>query len=264
MKWPATLTFIRHGESTYNAAKKLKRESQAYQEFRSRFDQEFARAKNVDWPSAELREMAESIWKEFRPVHGDYETPLTDEGHYQAEATGKQLESLIPVPDVIYVSPYLRTQQTLEGLKKGDKDLIRIKSIVEERIREQEYGLAVIYSDWRIYQTLNPAQALLLKLGSEYEYRFLNGESKADVRDRVRSFLTTVTREHADQNVLVVSHHLTLLSLRANLERWDREYFIQTDRTDAPINCGVTVYWGNPRQGKDGKLILDVYNKKLY
>lgn len=104
----------------------------------------------------------------------------------------------------------------------------------------------------------------MFKLEGDYEYRFLNGENKADVRDRVRSFLTTLIRENAGQNVLVVSHHLTLLSLRSNLERWGREKFIETDRNDKPINCGVTIYRGNSEQGNDGKLILEGYNQKLY
>jgi broad specificity phosphatase PhoE len=107
-------------------------------------------------------------------------------------------------------------------------------------------------------------QGLLYKLQGDYEYRFLNGENKADVRDRSRSFLSTLIREHAERKVLVISHHLTLLSFRANLERWGREEFIEADRNDKPINCGVTVYKGDPQQGKNGRLSLEIYNKRLY
>ena len=131
-------------------------------------------------------------------------------------------------------------------------------------MREQEHGLSTVYNDWRIYFTLNPVQALLFKLEGDYEYRFLNGENKADVRDRVRSFMATLIRENSSQNVLVVSHHLTLLSMMANLERWDREKFIKTDRTERPINCGLTIYKGDPSRGKEGQLLLKSYNKKLY
>lgn len=107
-------------------------------------------------------------------------------------------------------------------------------------------------------------QGLLQKQEGEYVYRFLNGESKADVRDRVRSFLTTLIRENAEQHVFVVSHHLTLLCIRANLERWDQEKFEEVDKNDKPINCGITIYRGDPKLGKDGNLVLDTYNKKVY
>lgn len=76
--------------------------------------------------------------------------------------------------------------------------------------------------------------------------------------------MSTVIREHAEENVLVVSHHLTLMSIRANLERWTPEQFIETDQNQKPINCGVTIYKGEPGQGKDGRLALEQYNQKLY
>jgi broad specificity phosphatase PhoE len=189
---------------------------------------------------------------------------MTEEGIHQAEETGRHLLEHMELPDVIYVSPYLRTRQTLEGLIRGCPELGKVKVVVEERIREQEHGLSTVYNDWRIYLAFNPAQALLRKRGGDYEYRFLNGENKADVRDRVRTFLTTLIRENAGMKVLIVSHHLTLLAFRANLERWDREEFMRVDREESPINCGLTVYRGDSESGQDGRLIMESYNKKLY
>ena len=263
MKWPNTMAFIRHGESAYNILKAQK-EGELYHQFVERFDKELAEARDESWASAELDAMARQLWDGLRLNVSDYNTPLTEEGKRQARETGRQLLSLIPSPDVIYVSPYLRARSTLEELMAACLELKKAKIISEERIREQEHGLSTVYNSWRIYFTLNPAQALLFKLEGDYAYRFLNGENKADVRDRVRSFLATLARENAGQNVLIVSHHITLLSLRANLERWDREAFVHADQTEKPINGGVTVYQGDPSQGKEGRLVLKDYNRKLY
>lgn len=264
MKWPASLIFVRHGESAYNVLKKRRDEDVEHAAFRALFERDLAKAEDETWPSQELKDAARRIWFQARLSVSDYNTPLTDEGLKQAAITGRALKSKISLPDAVYVSPYLRTRQTLEQLCAGWPELGGVKMVQEERIREQEHGLSTVFNDWRVYYVFHPLQALLYKLEGEYEYRFLNGENKADVRDRVRSFLSTLIREHAEQNVLVVSHHLTLLSLRANLERWDRETFIKTDKEDKPLNCGVTTYEGRADEGKNGKLILKSYNEKLY
>lgn len=264
MKWPTSLTFIRHGESAYNYLKISKRQNPEYEKFCDLFDKEFKDAQDGNWPSEELKSLARKIWQGMRLDVSDYNTPLTENGISQAQATGRELKNLISLPDVIYVSTYLRTRQTFDEIKKNWPELGNIKTTYEERIREQEHGMGTVFNDWRIYYVFNPLQGLLFKLEGDYEYRFLNGENKADVRDRARSFLATLTRENANQNVLVISHHLTLLCFRANLERWDREKFIETDETEKPINCGVTIYKGHPDKGQNGKFLLETYNQKLY
>lgn len=264
MKWPKTLTFIRHGESKYNELKFKKQNHVDYVRFCELFDRDFVKAKDENWPSEELKVLTKKVWHATSIPMSDYNTPLTKIGFEQAEKVGKNLKEHIEFPDAIYVSPYLRTRQTLESIKKEWPELKEIKTISEERIREQEHGLSTVFNDWRIYNVMNPLQGLLYKLEGEYEYRFLNGESKSDVRDRVRDFLGTIVRERANENVLVISHHLTILSFRANLEHWDREQFIYSDKKETPINCGVTVYRGNPNLGKEGRLLLDIYNKKVY
>lgn len=264
MKWPISLTFIRHGESTYNYLKSQKQHHPDYKKFCDVFDRDFNRAEDENWPSQELKELAKNVWQTTKLGVSDYNTPLTEIGRDQARKTGKKLSKIVSLPDIAYISPYLRTKETFKYLKESWPELENVKIIHEERIREQEHGIGTVFNDWRIYYALNPLQGLLFKLEGEYEYRFLNGENKADVRDRVRSFLTTLIRENTGQNIMIISHHLTLLCLRANLERWDREKFIETDKKEKPINCGVTVYKGQPGIGKDGKLILEIYNKKLY
>ncbi|HXK40436.1 MAG TPA: phosphoglycerate mutase family protein, partial [Candidatus Paceibacterota bacterium] len=185
MKWPTIVAFVRHGESAYNVLKKIKKDgNSAYGAFEKRFWPEYEAAQDETWVSEELRALAIAARKELVDTFskGDYMTPMTEEGIRQAVATGRHLLEHISLPDVIYVSPYLRTRQTLEGLIRGCPELGKVRVVVEERVREQEHGLSTIYNDWRIYMAFNPEQALLHRRGGDYEYRFLNGENKADVR----------------------------------------------------------------------------------
>ena len=264
MKWPKTLSVIRHGESGYNLMTIEKLTSPTYLEFKKKFDAEFSEARDDKWVSPELEKLAREAWSVTRLPYSDYDTLLTENGKKQALETGKKLNSSISLPDLIYVSPYRRTMQTLECLIEGWPEMAHVSVISEERIREHEYGLTNIYNDWRVYFALNPIQGILYKQEGDYIYRYLNGESKADVRERVRSFISTLVRENADQNILIVAHNIMTLAIRSNLERWLPDKFLTMDKTDKPINCGVTIYKGDPNLGKNGRLVLEKYNEKLY
>lgn len=258
MKWPNTLAIVRHGESGYNGLGPLKAADVEYQEFRDLFDT------GAD-PQRAL-ELATSIYESgrFQLPYGDHDTPLTNEGRRQSLVVGGRLRELIPLPDIVYVSPYDRTRQTHEGLTMGWPELAGVPVVSEERIREQDHGLALLYNDRRIFMTLHPEQKALYQKEGQYWYRYPQGENIPDVRDRHRSVLDLLIREHSGMNVLMVAHHISLLSQVANLGRMDAEGFLRLNREQRPINCGLTVFKGDPEQGKDGKLVLDVYNRKLY
>ena len=97
-----------------------------------------------------------------------------------------------------------------------------------------------------------------------YWYRYPQGENVPDVRDRNRSWTTTLTRDFVGKKVLAVTHHLNILATRANLERLGECEFTRLDEEDKPINCGVTLYRCDPTKGKNGHLVLEYYNRKLY
>ena len=79
-------------------------------------------------------------------------TPITQRGEEQARITGRKMrESGVSCPDVIFVSPYLRTEETLRILQEEWPDLLKAKVYRDERIREKDHGLAFLYNDLRIY-----------------------------------------------------------------------------------------------------------------
>jgi broad specificity phosphatase PhoE len=257
MKWPAELLLIRHAESAYNNLKKEKEADPDYRRFRDLFDN--------DRSNPEIQLLARTLLKSHSLGCSDRETPITPKGEAQARTTGRAMrESGMSSPDVIFVSPYLRTEQTLRILQEEWPDLQKAPVYREERIREKDHGLGLIYNDWRIYHLMNPEQAELYKLLGEYDYRFLNGENIPDVRQRNLSWITTLTREFSGKRVMAITHHLTILATRANFERLSPEQFLHLDEYEKPVNCGVTRYLGNPDMGRRGKLELREYNRQFY
>lgn len=255
MKWPNSLTLVRHGESTFNALRAQKDASPLYQAFKSSFAK--------DPLSEDTKTLAKGAHNLFALDISDYGTPLTDEGRAQALATGQKIGKHIPTPDVILCSPYIRTRSTLSCILEG-LDTHVTEVVMDDRIREQEHGLSLLYNDKKIFQTFHPEQKALMELLGSYWYQYPQGESVAMVRDRIRLMTDTIIREYAGKNVLVVTHHLTILSIRANFERLSPEQFLGLDEKEKPVNCGVTMYKGTPNLGKNGKLELAFYNKKLY
>ncbi len=274
MKWPSSLTLVRHAESEYNALKEEKKKIPEWKPFTKLFDKGQQSDTFIDdvlenrWPSPELVQLAESIHRQIRESFGpfsDFTTPITENGRWQAMQTGKALREMTEkAPDVVYISPYLRTRQTYEEILSQWPALRDAPVVEEERIREQEHGLSTLYNDWRIFSVKHPEQAALHKQMGPYYWRHPQGESVCDVRERGRDFLGMLTREHANEDVFAVTHHLTILSTRANLERWGQAEFIDEDENRKPFNCGVTIYKGKPEEGKNGRLVRKEYNTKHY
>jgi len=255
MKWPEYIVLVRHDVSAYNQLKITRTSNPDYQKFLEYFEK--------DPICSKTKAMAEEMGKIYSLSQGDHDTPLANEG-VQAKKVGENLKKELELPDVIYLSPYLRTRETLKKLIEGWPELADVKVVEDERIREQEHGLATIFNDWKVFYTLYPEQKKLHDLSGDYWYRWPQGENVPDVRLRIRSWLDTLVRDYSEQKVLVVTHHLTILSLRAALERLSADDFIELNENNKPLNAGVTIYRGDPKKGKDGKLILESYNKKLY
>lgn len=256
MKWPETLSLIRHDTSVYNVLKPQKDASPVYREFIKAYD------KNPD--SDESHRLAIEIKGQFSLSCADHNTPLAKGSGIQAETMAKNLKNKIGLPDIIFVSPYQRTKATLERMTKGWPELGKVKTVMEERITEQDHGLALLYNDWRVFNVLYPDQRELYNRQGSYRYRYPQGENIPDVRERLHSWMNTVIRDYKEQDVLAVTHHLSILAFRANLERLDEDEFLRLDKEEKPINAGVTIYKGKPDEGIDGRLVLDVYNAKLY
>lgn len=175
----------------------------------------------------------------------DHAIALTPNGVEQARKVGATLRAAFGEGDVqVYVSPYLRAHQTLRAL--GIDDLITRVS-EEPRLREQ---------DWANYQdTADIArQRVLRDTYGHFFYRFTDGESGADVYDRVSSFLETLHRQFArddyPDNALMVTHGLTMRLFCMRWFHWSVEYF-ESLRNPGNGECRTLL------RGSDGKYALD-------
>ena len=261
MKWPKELVLIRHAESIYNFSKIQKDTDPEYQKFKELYEEG---EKNDFKFSREIIKLAIKLKGHYFLGKSDFETPLTKIGHEQAYKTGRAMSEVIELPRCVFVSPYLRTEETLMELRRGWPELAKIKTITDERIRERQIGLLELYNDYRIFNVFYPEQGRLRKLQKDVYYQFPQGESIIDVQLRNRQAFQTITREYPNKKVWLITHHLTILSIRSLLERWRMEEFIAADKNHKPKNCGITIYKGNPNQGSNGKLVLQEYNKIFY
>jgi broad specificity phosphatase PhoE len=160
----------------------------------------------------------------------DHALPLTDLGEQQARAAGTTIRELIgDQPVAVYVSPYTRTRRTLDLLRVDAERVVH-----EPRLREQDWG-----------NLQDPAEQEMLKhqrhAFGHFFFRLPNGESGADVDDRLAAFIDGLEiRLHKDEThpktVLIVSHGLTIRLLCRRLFDWSIELFESLSNVDTCEN----------------------------
>jgi broad specificity phosphatase PhoE len=151
----------------------------------------------------------------------DHALPLTARGEEQARAAGPRVRELLDAGSVAaYVSPYVRTQRTLELL--GLDDIVK-RTIAEPRLREQDWG-----------NLQDPVEQEIQRLKrhefGHFFYRLAHGESGADVDDRVAAFINELrdrmrTDPEHPETVLLVTHGLTMRLLCRRVFSWSVDLF---------------------------------------
>jgi broad specificity phosphatase PhoE len=165
----------------------------------------------------------------------DYALNLTPKGINQARQAGKELKDIVENEGLyVYLSPYVRTRQTYQYLKESANANI-VKAIEDPRIREQDWGhLRHPDDNEEIMQARDNF--------STFYYRIPDGESGADVFDRVSTFMETLFRDFNKPdyplNVLLVTHGLTL---RLFLMRWFHWTVEEFENLRNPSNCQIVV-----------------------
>ncbi len=173
--------------------------------------------------------------KSHYEVTPDFALRLTEKGIEQANQAGINIKKLIGDEKLyVYLSPFYRTRQTFEHISQAiDKNIS--KTIEDPRIREQDWGHLRNPED-------NKGITEERDSFSTFYYRIPDGESGADVYDRVSSFLDTLHRDFEKQgfpeNVLIVSHGLTM---RLFLMRWFHWSIEEFESLRNPKNCQIVI-----------------------
>lgn len=120
-------------------------------------------------------------------VTPDYRIPLTPKGIDQANEAGSRIFDMVSDNGssdnwkvYFYVSPYVRTRSTLREIGRAFTRR-RVLGVREEcRIREQDFG------NFQVAERMKVIKETRERFG-RFFYRFPEGESAADVYDRVSS-----------------------------------------------------------------------------
>lgn len=163
----------------------------------------------------------------------DYALLLSDKGKRQAGEAGTKLKTSVGEESLkFYVSPLFRTRQTYQEIVKAFPDS-QISSQEEPRLREQEWGHLRDLNECRAVDEERDAY------GTFY-FRIPDGESAADVFDRVSDFFSTLFRdfEKSDflQNAVMVTHGMTI---RLFLMRWFHYAVEEFERLANLENCAI-------------------------
>jgi probable phosphoglycerate mutase len=209
--WPQRLWLVRHGQSQGNVARDAADEAGAHE---------------ID---IDLR---------------DVDVPLSALGIDQARAAGRWFAAL-PLnerPEIILSSPYVRARQTAEIIcEQGALSGAKAKSLLDERLREREFGIFDRLTTLGIKERFPEEAAHRRRLGKFY-HRPPGGESWADVIFRLRSMLNTINLQYCDRRVLVVCHQVVVLCFRYILEQLDEQTILSIDRQAEILNCGIAAY----------------------
>ncbi|KAF9607145.1 hypothetical protein IFM89_032367 [Coptis chinensis] len=178
----------------------------------------------------------------------DYKIPLTPLGQSQARIAGEKIESVVSENGMsknwkvyFYVSPYERTRMSLREMGKSfsREKIIGVRE--ECRVREQDFG------NFQVEERMKVIKEIRERFG-RFFFRFPDGESAADVYDRISSFLESLWRDidnnrlHTDTcdeiNLVIVSHGLMS---RVFLMKWFKWTVEQFERLNNPGNAEFRV-----------------------
>jgi broad specificity phosphatase PhoE len=163
----------------------------------------------------------------------DYALELTSEGLKQAYEAGARLKTIIGDETVFfYISPFWRTRSTAEQIASHfSREKFSFRE--EPRLREQERGHLRQEDENKFYEEQRDSY-------STFYYRFPDGESCADVYDRVSDFFGTLHRdfekEDYPENVIIVTHGMTIRLFLMRWFHWSVEYF---EKIKNPSNCDI-------------------------
>ena len=206
MTWPAELWVVRHGESSGNVA----------------------------------RDRAEASGLErIELTSRDVDVPLSERGEEQARALAGPLRDL--QPDAVWCSPYQRARQTAELALQGPQRGSAPELIVDERLREREFGVLDGLTRKGI-TALWPRESERRAAVGKFYHRPPGGESWTDALLRVRSAIADIRADHPDQRVVVVAHQVVVLLFRYVIEGMDEQAVLAVDREGDVRNCAITSF----------------------
>lgn len=204
---------------------------------------------------------------------GDHAVPLTQWGYRQATEAGRSIAAYFEgMPAIgyqklsIWYSPFLRTQQSKDALIEALPSAL-VGDIKEDYLlREQDFGLFTEIYDHAEQKQKFPDEfekwARLRNSGGKFYARPPDGESRADVAQRVRLFLQTVLRgaRNGHDNVVIVGHGVTNRAFEMNFLHHSVDWF---ERSGNPGNSDVVLIEGDRADNYATRLLHQAADRQL-
>lgn len=180
---------------------------------------------------------------------------LSDKGKEQADITGQRLQQRNI--EIIYASPFTRTQETAEIINKYlNKKIIYNDLLVERRNPSEIIGQSV--KDPKVMQIVD----LIDKSYHADDYRYSDEENFTDMRDRAKKlleFLETIK----EKQVLVVTHSIFLKMViaymiyrdRLTASKYNTLSYINPSNNASITLCEYTGGWFAPPKDERWKLL---------
>lgn len=167
--------------------------------------------------------------------HGWTDSALTDMGIAQAERVAQRIQQQHPDVSAIYASPLQRTFNTARKIA----EILQLEVIEEPRIKE--YGIGVWEGE--TFSDLHKKYEFFQQVDADPDYAPEQGESIAQVGDRVSTALQAFLLQHPGEKVVAVSHGAAMaLGLAGLFDQdwyaWNKYQFLNTSVTE--IRLGAT------------------------
>jgi len=177
----------------------------------------------------------------------DHAISLSKKGHSQVKEAGHFLCKFLKENDFqdekirLWTSPYLRTRQTAEAIKKACADIIT-DTREDILLCEQQFGIFDGIDDEELHKKY-PVEHKHYQKAIDHEGKFWAriplGESRFDVALRIRLFFGTIQRDaekNGIHNIIVICHGVTLRAFVMSWMHRSPEWF---DKQRNPKNCAI-------------------------
>jgi len=128
--------------------------------------------------------------------------PLNEAGLQQARELGESARSL--ALDVIFSSPLKRAHQTAEIVSHYCNAPI----ILRDELKERDYG-SLSGKTWKeieAFTKTKPGELRAIDIDQKYDYRPYDGESAANVQERLLGCLSEIKNTYLGKQVLIITH----------------------------------------------------------
>ena len=155
----------------------------------------------------------QTIWNKQKRVQGRLDSPLTAEGVAAVREWARFLARPRWNWARIITSPTPRARATARLINEQ----LHVEIQEEDDLREQDWGIWEGLSWSEIVE--NSAEMLQEQIEKGWSFRPPQGESRAEVRSRARSVLSSYGHKYSGEQILVVTHQGVIKSLVYSIEK---------------------------------------------